>query len=313
MHDRVASASLHSEEGLQLAIDTALPNAGCFHRAILAWAAAVRGDEKTCVSLAREASETATKQGLGLHNSIAHWAVGLLFLGGGRWDEAAEQLKDVSSSAPGPGHPYVAVNVLPDLVEAAIRADRRDDAESAANRFLSFLREGSPEWFLALASRSRALIADSAEGKEEMLREALVLHEHDRRPFNRARTRLLLGEHLRRDRRRAEARPHLRGAIETFQRLGAAPWETRARAELRATGERARRREPSTLTELTPQQIQIVRLVAEGATNKEVATQLFLSPRTVDYHLRNVFVKLGIASRADLIRLQLDELSDDLR
>jgi DNA-binding CsgD family transcriptional regulator len=312
MHGRVAAASLHSEEGLQLAIEAGLPNAACFHQAILAWVAAIRGEEKKCFSLAQQASETATSHGLGLHNSIAHWALGLLFLGRRRWDEAADQFQAVSSSADGQGHPYVAVTALPDLVEAAVRADRRDAAESGVRGFLAVAHETSPDWYNALASRSRALIADDRDAKEQILLEALASHQHDGRPFNHARTRLLLGEHLRRERRRAEARPHLRNAVETFQRLGTTPWEKRARAELRATGERARRREPSTVTQLTPQQIQIARLVAEGATNKEVATQLFLSPRTVDYHLRNVFAKLGITSRNDLIRLRLDELSSDM-
>ena len=104
---------------------------------------------------------------------------------------------------------------------------------------------------------------------------------------------------------RGDARTHLREALETFQRLGAAPWAERAEAELRATGETARRRDPSTLSQLTPQELQIVRLVSEGGTNREIGAQLFLSRRTIDYHLRNVFVKLGVSSRAELIRLQL--------
>jgi DNA-binding CsgD family transcriptional regulator len=134
--------------------------------------------------------------------------------------------------------------------------------------------------------------------------QALARHAHAGRPFDQARTQLLYGEFLRRARRRAEARSHLRNAIDTFEQLGASPWEDRARAELRATGETARKRQPTASATLTPQQTQIVRLVAEGATNKEVAAQLFLSPRTVAYHLRNVFVKLQITSRAELIRLQ---------
>jgi DNA-binding NarL/FixJ family response regulator len=109
---------------------------------------------------------------------------------------------------------------------------------------------------------------------------------------------LAYGETLRRARRRREARTHLREALGTFERLGAAPWAERAGAELRATGETARRRDPSTLS-------QIIRLVGEGGTNREIGAQLFLSRRTIDYHLRNVFVKLGVSSRAELIRLQL--------
>jgi DNA-binding CsgD family transcriptional regulator len=196
----------------------------------------------------------------------------------------------------------VALWALPDLVEAAVRGGRPDLAEGAATRFTGYAPEGAPDWELALVARCRALTTRPSATKEQLLSEALALHERDPRPFSRARTQLLLGEHLRRERRRVEARSQLRAATETFERLGAAPWENRARTELRATGETARKREPSTLTQLTPQQLQIVRLVAEGATNKDVAAQLFLSPRTVDHHLRNVFMKLGISSRAELIR-----------
>jgi DNA-binding CsgD family transcriptional regulator len=209
----------------------------------------------------------------------------------------------VSAPAPGAGHPFVARRALPDLVEAAVRAGRPEVAASATTRLVGNAREGAPEWELAVAARCRALITRSPEAKERLLSEALALHDRDRRLFSRARTQLLLGEHLRRERRRVEARAQLRAATETFERLGATPWEQRARTELRATGEKARKREASTLTQLTPQQLHIVRLVAEGATNKEVAAQLFLSPRTVDHHLRNVFAKLGISSRAELIRL----------
>ncbi len=112
----------------------------------------------------------------------------------------------------------------------------------------------------------------------------------------------LFGEFLRRERRRGDARDQLRSALETFERLRAEPWAERTRTELRATGETARKRDPSTLHDLTPQELQIARLVAEGLSNKEAAAQLFLSPRTVEYHLRKVFTKLGIGSRADLIR-----------
>jgi DNA-binding CsgD family transcriptional regulator len=126
-------------------------------------------------------------------------------------------------------------------------------------------------------------------------------------PFDRARTELLYGEWLRRQRRRVEARPRLRTALDQFAQLGARPWEARARLELRASGETARRRDPSTRDELTAQELQIARLVAGGKTNPEIAAQLFLSPRTIDYHLRKVFAKLEISSRAELARLPLGD------
>src|SRR5262249_47217333 len=128
------------------------------------------------------------------------------------------------------------------------------------------------------------------------------------RPFDLARIHLLYGEHLRRERHRADARIHLRSALEEFERLRAAPWADRAAAELRATGETARRRDPSTLDQLTPKEIQIARLVSDGKSNKEVAAQLFLSPRTIDYHLRHVFAKLGLTSRTQLTRVPLGDV-----
>jgi DNA-binding NarL/FixJ family response regulator len=108
-------------------------------------------------------------------------------------------------------------------------------------------------------------------------------------------------------RRRAEAREHLRAALDGFERFGAEHWAEHARAELRAAGESARRRDPSTIDRLTPQELQIARLVAAGGSNKEIAAQLFLSPRTVEYHLRKVFAKLGITSRSQLIRRGVGE------
>ena len=113
---------------------------------------------------------------------------------------------------------------------------------------------------------------------------------------------MLYGECLRRERRRTDARVHLRAALELFRTLGAVPWTERAEAELRATGETARKRDISAVEQLTPQETQIAGLATEGLTNEEIAAQLFLSPRTVDYHLREVFSKLGLTSRSELIR-----------
>jgi DNA-binding CsgD family transcriptional regulator len=125
-------------------------------------------------------------------------------------------------------------------------------------------------------------------------------------PVERARTELLLGEHLRRRKRRTEARPHLRAALEAFQRVGARPWAERAASELRATGETARPRHVGTLTELTPQELQIARLAGARSTNREIAARLFLSPKTIEYHLGKVFAKLGVSSRTELIAMSID-------
>lgn len=310
-YGRIVTAANLAEEGLQLALETGLANAACFHRAILSWVAAARGDQETCTSLADDVSETALKHGLAAQNATANWAVGLLHLGLGGWEAAAARLESISSAGPGAGHPYIAMRAMPDLVEAAVHAARLDLAEKAAARLAEFAREGAPDPLVALAARCRALITRSSDEKEKLISEALVFHDRDPRPFDRARTLLLLGEHLRRDRRRKEARIPLRTALDAFEQLGATPWTERARRELRATGESVRRRDAASSMELTRQEGQIVELVAEGATNKEVAAQLFLSPRTVEYHLRSVFSKLGISSRAELVRIRLDEASSN--
>jgi DNA-binding CsgD family transcriptional regulator len=306
MHDRVAQAWLHSEDGVQLAVETGLTNSMCWHRAVLAWVAAIRGDRETCVGFADRAAEIAQLHGLAPHNSVAHWAVGLLHLGLGEFEDAATKLETLATTPPGATHPYIVVpRVLPDLVEAAVRADRPEVAGSAAAQLADFAGDGAPDWALALATRCTALVTSAPEAREKLLKEALVFHERDRRPFQRARTLLLLGEYLRRERRRSEAREHLRMALGSFEQLGARPWADRARRELRATGQTVRRRVDTAPTQLTLQEQQVAALVAEGATNKEVAAQLFLSPRTVEYHLRNVFSKLAISSRAELVRLRL--------
>jgi DNA-binding NarL/FixJ family response regulator len=187
-----------------------------------------------------------------------------------------------------------------DLVEAAVRAGRQEDAQASYAVLEGFAEPGAPPWSLALSARCRALLAD--DEAERDFEDALRLHAQTNRPFDRARTELLYGEFLRRKRLRADSREHLRIAMELLEDLGAEPWAERARGELRASGETARRRDPSTLGQLTPQELQIARLVAEGASNKDVAGQLFLSPRTVEYHLRKVFMKLGITSRGELFR-----------
>jgi DNA-binding CsgD family transcriptional regulator len=158
--------------------------------------------------------------------------------------------------------------------------------------------------------RSRALLAGAAEA-DVLFNDALRAHATTERPLEQARTALLYGEYLRRERRRVDAREPLRTALEAFERLGVVPWAERARSELRATGETARKRDVNTFDQLTRQELQVVRVVGQGATNREAAAQLFISPRTVDHHLRSIFQKLGVSSRSELVRLVLagDELA----
>jgi len=285
-----------ASEGLALARETDQPTAASTHLSMLAWSAAVHGKEERCQALAAEALALAP---LGVPaRTIADWGVGILDLSRGRSDEAATRLGPVVRA----GHPYFAVMAIPDLVEALASTDRLELAEETAAAFIEgFAQPGSPGWALALAALCRALLS-SREDADAAFADAVRLHGESERPFDRARTELLYGEFLRRERRRTAAREHLRVALDLFERLGAEIWSERARGELRATGETSRKRDPSTVTQLTPQELQIARLVAEGVSNKEAAAQLFISPRTVEYHLRKVFAKLGIASRAELIR-----------
>jgi DNA-binding CsgD family transcriptional regulator len=157
-------------------------------------------------------------------------------------------------------------------------------------------------WIDALVARCRALLQPDA-AETHFLR-ALALHENGGRPFDRARTSLLYGEWLRRTRRRGEARTHLAAALHLFDGLGSAPWADRARAELEASGvATARSALPDAFADLTPQELQISQLAAQGLSNRDIAAQLFLSPRTVAYHLYKAYPKLGITSRAELSEL----------
>jgi DNA-binding NarL/FixJ family response regulator len=263
--------------------------------------AALQGREDECRSHAADALELATTRGLGYQAALAQWALARLDLGLGRVEEALVRLAELAAAGPGEGHPFVKLVSTPDLVEAAVRVSQPAAAQSALVEFERFARETAPPWMLALLARCRGLLSAGAAAERHFL-EAVRLHGEGARPFDRGRTEFIFGEYLRRDGRRKQARLHLRSALDAFERLGASAWAERARVELRASGETARERDPSTADQLTPQEQQIVRFVAEGSTNKQVAAQLFLSPRTVDHHLRNVFLKLGISSRTELIR-----------
>jgi DNA-binding CsgD family transcriptional regulator len=298
---RYAAAAAHASEGLGLARETGQQNSVCHLHASLALIAALRGREEECRSHAAEALALATARGLGYQAALADWALARLDLSLGKPEEALVRLAELAAAGPGESHPFVKLVSTPELVEAAVRAGQTGAAQAALVEFERFARETAPPWTLALVARCRGLLS-AGGAAERHFKEALQRHGEGARPFDRARTELIFGEFLRRDGRRKEARLHLRAALDAFERLGAAAWAERARVELRASGETARERDPSTADRLTPQEQQIVRFVAEGSTNKQVAAQLFLSPRTVDHHLRNVFLKLGISSRSELIR-----------
>jgi ATP/maltotriose-dependent transcriptional regulator MalT len=185
---------------------------------------------------------------------------------------------------------------LVELIEAAVRGGRPDEAAAALDRLSERTRASGTAWALGIEARCRALLSDD----ESLYQESVERLARSRAAVELARSRLLYGEWLRRENRRIDAREQLRAAHEMFSRMGAAAFADRARRELSATGETVRKRTVETVDELTTQEAQVARLAAQGRTNPEIAAQLFISPRTVEYHLHKVFPKLGISSRREL-------------
>jgi DNA-binding CsgD family transcriptional regulator len=298
--DRHRPAYANAAEGLELArsLGQRWAEAGC--ATTLAVLAAIRGDDEGCAALGDLLHHPPGVQSAAVNAGAATWAAALADLGACRFAEAQTRLEDL---APGrrQGHPWLALWSRPDAVEAAVRTGRLAEAHAALEVLEVAARPDWPAPAAALLARSRALLATDREADHHYTT-ALALHAEAERPFQQARTRLLWAEHLRRNRHRVDAREQLRAALEAFERLEAQPWADRARAELRATGETIRRRD-ACRERLTPQELRIAELVAEGGSNREVAEQLFISPRTVGYHLARVYQKLGVSSRTRLARV----------
>ncbi|MGV2920783.1 helix-turn-helix transcriptional regulator, partial [Streptomyces alfalfae] len=221
----------------------------------------------------------------------------------GRAPEAAARLGPVVRPGPRRGHFAVRMLAAPCYVEAAVLAGEGERARSCVAEFAEWAAQGADPQAPAQLARCHALLAGPEES-DALYAVALARHELSGGDFEHARTQLLHGKWLRRRRRPGEARGRLRDALVSFERCGARAWAEQARAELRATGEAGAAEPPEgPLSSLTPQQLRIARRVAEGATNREVARHLSVSPRTVDHHLRNVFALLGVRSRVELSRL----------
>jgi DNA-binding CsgD family transcriptional regulator/tetratricopeptide (TPR) repeat protein len=235
--------------------------------------------------------------------AISRHALALLALGGGRVDDAIAELEPVAArmrAAQIGDVDYTAL--MPDLVEAYSRAGRQDDARELAACFATIAETSGLRWQLATAARCRGIVA-AENAFDEPFKEALELHGDVPSIFEEGRTELAYGERLRRARRRVEARGHVRRALALFEQVQAVPWIERTRAELRASGETIRRPDPVTRDELTPQELRVATLVAEGMSNRDIAAALFLSPKTVEAHLGRAYRKLGTRSRAELVRL----------
>jgi DNA-binding CsgD family transcriptional regulator len=265
----------------------------------LAWLLARRGEAPECRAFAAEAIGLCDRLGTRLHEVWTIAALGELELGLGSPAAAAQQFERQLAVLAELGITDVDVSPAAELVEAYLRLGREPEARRlAAELVAAATRKGQP-WSLARAHRCAGMLADDSELATHF-ESALASHARTVDAFETARSRLAYGERLRRARRRTQAREQLRAALATFERLGARPWEERTRAELAATGETLRRRDPATIDELTPQELQIAILLASGKTTREAAAALFLSPKTIEYHLRHVYLKLNIHSRNEL-------------
>jgi DNA-binding CsgD family transcriptional regulator len=256
---------------------------------------AYRGHAAEAGPLIAAAAGEAAQRGEGLGLQISDRATALLHLGLGHYAEAATAAGRAATGNLGP----FTGQALPDLVEAAVRSGARETATEALDRLQAYTAVSDSDWAAGLLARCRGLVADGADA-EPAYREADERLGRTRLRFEHARTRLVYGEWLRRERRRADARSQLKAAFEDFAAMGADGFAERTRHELLATGEKVRKRSVDTITDLTPQEEQIARMARAGRTNPEIGAELYLSARTVEWHLRKVFAKLGISSRREL-------------
>ncbi|MEU6204399.1 AAA family ATPase [Micromonospora musae] len=297
---RHAAAAESSREGLRIARATGQANVAAVHLGMLAVLAAVRADRDVCLHRLGEIGDGPAPYSRPW--ALAQWAVAVLDLTDGRHAAAAARLAALARPGTGRGQVLVQVMATPYLVEAA-QLSHRPVAVAALALFDRWASSTASPSRRALSARCHALLAPrGSDEAEERFRTALRLHPVDTGVFERARTALLFGRELRRARRPRDARTHLHDAWETFTLLAAGAWADQATAELRAAGESVGAPDPAAARLLTGQQLRIAQLVAEGATNREVAARMFLSTRTVDHHLRNIFHRLGVRSRTELAR-----------
>ncbi len=234
--------------------------------------------------------------------TFSEHARAVLYNGLGRYDEALGPAQSVSSR----DELLMPLLSLSELVEAAARSGQAEVADGTIERLSERTSAAGTEWALGIEARSKALLRDGKIA-ERLYREAIERLGHTRLEFELARAHLVYGEWLRRNRRRTVAREELRRAQDMFTSMGAAAFAARAGRELLATGETARKRTVETRDELTAQETQIARLARDGLSNAEIGARLFISPRTVEYHLHKVFTKLGITSREHLDRVRLGD------
>jgi DNA-binding CsgD family transcriptional regulator len=258
--------------------------------------AGIRGREPEASGLLAGIVTEAAATGQGTAVQYAQWARSVLMNGLGRYEDAVAAAAEASDASP---QLFIAMWSLSELVEAATRTDDHELAERALTRLADGTRDADTDWAVGIHARCAALVSDGDDA-ECLYREAIDRLGRTKLRPDLARARLLYGEWLRRKRRRVDARVELRGAHHQFTAIGMEAFAQRARSELQATGEIARDRTATTRDDLTAQERQIARLARDGLTNPEIGARLFLSPRTVEWHLRKVFTKLGIRSRHEL-------------
>jgi DNA-binding CsgD family transcriptional regulator/tetratricopeptide (TPR) repeat protein len=258
--------------------------------------AGYRGRPAEAIPLFTATMEDSTARGEGLAVQMANWSAAVLHNGLGRY---AEALAVAESATEETYSPLSTQLVLPELIEAAVRTRQADLATEALGRLSAMTAIEGSDWAKGLEARSRALVSEGREA-EQCYAEAVERLGRTPLRLELARAHLLYGEWLRRENRRLDARHQLHAAYHLLDAIGAEAFADRARRELLATGEKVRKREVDTRSQLTPQEEHIVRLARDGRTNPEIAAELFISTRTVEWHLRKVFAKLGITSRRDL-------------
>jgi DNA-binding CsgD family transcriptional regulator len=260
--------------------------------------AAFRGHEAEVTRLLEASGQDFRVRGEGLGLTVSQWVTAALYNGLGRYEDA---LAAATEAAADPSELWFSTFALVELVEAASRTGRSDRATEALGVLSECTSASGTPWALGVEARSRALL-EQGDAAETLYRQAIDSLQPTRLRLDLARTHLVYGEWLRRERRRIDARTELRVAHDLFSDFGMEAFAERARIELQATGEKARKRTVDTVDQLTPQEAQIARFAARGDTNREIAAQLFISPSTVEYHLRKVFRKLDVKSRTQLAR-----------
>jgi ATP/maltotriose-dependent transcriptional regulator MalT len=260
--------------------------------------AGLQGREPDASTLIDTTITEATAGGQGTAVQYAHWARSVILNGLGRYPEALAAAREAGDDTP---ELFVSAWALSELIEAATRSNERELARASLRRLAAITAVAGNDWALGIVARSRALVSDGQTAQRFYLEAIERLGRTRLRPEV-GRAHLVYGEWLRRENRRVESRAELRLAHEMFTAIGMEAFTERARIELLATGEKVRRRDAETRDELTAQERQIAQLARDGLSNPEIGARMFLSPRTVEWHLRKVFTKLGISSRRDLTK-----------